>query len=79
MRFPLTHVPSVFISPDAMWLASAEGLMQLGECGCVTMAALMGFLLRTCRKKQANENRLKTKKIKSMKKGDRKSGKRVDF
>ena len=38
-----------------------------------------GLPLPPCRKKQANENRLKTKKMKSMKKGDRKSGKRVDF
>lgn len=30
-------------------------------------------------KKQANENRLQSKKMKSMKKSDRKSGKRVDF
>lgn len=32
-----------------------------------------------CRKKKANENRLQSKKMKSMKKSDRKSGKRVDF
>jgi len=31
------------------------------------------------RAKKANENRLQTKKMKSMKKSDRKSGKRVDY
>jgi hypothetical protein len=68
--------------PRASHVHWQPNAVRMGCCSITGRAVSMirpCICVGACRKKQANENRLQTKKMKSMKKTDRKAGKRVDF